>query len=197
MLYQALWDLGWGVVEKSPGQYCLGEPSGTVRVWDPYNHWQLLSDHSFPTCSGPLLAQAKFCLPSPLPASWPRKGKQCPQHQGHVAVSVVPRLSVREYWFHSSLGMLGFEPGVSYLLCQTLHRPCKVDYYVCLTDEEAGALRGQESCQRVQSANRCTRIPARLCDSAIYLVSTPAHPSLPEGTCYLRTFYPYCYLHLD
>lgn len=81
LLYQALWDLGWGVV-KSPGQYCLGEPSGTVRVWDPYNHWRLPSDHSFPTCSGPLLAQARFCLPLPSTCKLAKKGKAAPTASG-------------------------------------------------------------------------------------------------------------------
>lgn len=33
VLFQAVLNLGWGVMEQSPGQPLLGEPTGTVRVW--------------------------------------------------------------------------------------------------------------------------------------------------------------------
>lgn len=89
VLFQAIWNLGWGVVEQNPGQRCLGEPAGAVMAWAPCTLLEVTACHSLYTRSSPLASTKPGCC-SPVPASWSGKRKQCHSTKDVWLAAVAP-----------------------------------------------------------------------------------------------------------
>lgn len=167
VLFQAVWSLGWGVVEQSPGQHPLGELAGSVRL------------AVTAVSSAPYLPQDPAGTKQgflPVVASGPAKGEQCPRHQGCWV-----------WHLHR----------VSRVYCPKPYTLSARLISVHVWQQRRWSQRLESCWGAHSMSVRMLGFQPLSCDSTVHTVSRTWFPFPPEWTCHFSTSHTFCCLHLD